>query len=176
MAKTQTAQPHNPRAFLEKIVVNVGVGRASQQPNFEDKVLKQITQDTSLLAGQAPQVRRAKKSIAGFKVRENQIVGLKATLRKHKMVDFFNRLITIVLPRVRDFSGIDPHNIDQGGVLNLGLREQFVFPEINPEESPFTFPLEVTLVPKHKNRAKAIEAYRGMGVPLKKDKPAKTSK
>ena len=166
----------SPRAFLEKIVVNVGVGRASQQPNFEEKALAQITRDTSLLAGQKPQVRRARTSIAGFKVREGQIVGLKTTLRRKKMVDFFSRLITIVLPRVRDFNGIDPQVIDRGGVLNLGLREQFVFPEINPEESPFTFSLEVSLVPKHKRRLEAIAAYRALGVPLKKSPEARGKK
>ncbi len=168
MSKAKTAISRNPKAFLEKIVVNVGVGRLSQQASFEDKVLPQVTRDVSLLAGQKPQVRRAKKSIAGFKSREGQIVGLKATLRKRKMVDFFSRLITIVLPRVRDFNGVDPRVIDAGGVLNLGLREQFVFPEINPEESPVTFSLEVTLVPKHKDRKEAVETFREMGIPYKK--------
>ena len=169
MPKAKTTKTiRSPKAFLEKIVVNVGVGRLGQQSAFEDKVLPQVTRDVELLAGQHPQVRRAKKSIAGFKMREGQIVGLKATLRKQKMVDFFNRLTTIVLPRVRDFNGVDPMVIDAGGVLNLGLREQFVFPEINPEESPVTFSLEVSLVPKHKNRAEAVETFREMGIPYKK--------
>lgn len=170
MPKKPVQSHKTARAFLEKIVVNVGVGKASQQPNFEEKLLKQITRDTAVLTGQQPQVRRSKKSIAGFKLREGQIVGLKVTLRRQKMVDFFNRLITIVLPRVRDFNGVDPKVIDKGGVLNLGLREQFVFPEINPEESPVTFSMEVSLVPKHKDHKIAVETFRELGVPLTKQK------
>lgn len=155
------------RAALEKIVVNAGIGHASQTPNFEEKLLPQITRDLALICGQKPQARRAKKSIAGFKLRENQIIGLRATLRGRKMVDFFERLITIVLPRVRDFSGIDLKAIDERGSLNIGFKEQFVAPEVNPEESPFTFSFGVTLVPKKRVRDAATSVYRGLGVPLK---------
>ncbi len=161
------------QAALIKIIVNAGVGRASQQPNFEDKVLTQITRDLSAIAGQRPQVRKAKKSIAGFKLREGQIVGLMATLRGAKMVDFFERLITIVLPRVRDFTGIEDKNVDAGGALNLGFREQFVFPEVNPEESPFIFSLGVSLVPKKRDRVQAMETYKKLGVPLRSFKAKK---
>ncbi|MBI4087605.1 MAG: 50S ribosomal protein L5 [Candidatus Liptonbacteria bacterium] len=154
--------------FLEKVVIDVGVGRLSGQPNFEEKALSQITKDLSLVAGQKPQVRRAKKSIAGFKTREGQIVGLRVTLRKKKMVDFFERLIRIVLPRVRDFRGLDPNIIDQGGTLNIGLKESVVFPEINPEQSPISFSLGISAVPRIKNREKSVEHFRALGVPLKK--------
>jgi large subunit ribosomal protein L5 len=140
------------RAFLEKIVIDAGVGRLSQQANFEDKILPQIMTDIGLITGQRPQVRKAKKSIAGFKVREGQVVGLKVTLRREKMVDFFERLITIVLPRVRDFVGLDEKNVDAGGTLNLGVKEQGVFPEISLEQSPVTFSIGVSMVPKKKNR------------------------
>ena len=156
------------RAFLEKIIVNAGVGRLSQQPNFEEKALVQVARDISLIAGQKPRVRGARKSIAGFKIREGQIVGLMVTLRRAKMVDFFERLITIVLPRVRDFGGLDLTSIDEGGVLNTGIKDQFVFPEIAPEESPVSFSLGVSIVPKTRNREKAVEAYRALGVPLKR--------
>ncbi|MGC9968710.1 MAG: 50S ribosomal protein L5 [Minisyncoccia bacterium] len=156
------------KAFLEKIVVDAGVGRLSQTPNFEEKALAQVSRDLALITGQKPQVRKAKKSIAGFKVREGQIVGLRVTLRSDKMVDFFGRLITIVLPRVRDFNGLDLRNIDQGGALNAGIREQFVFPEIAPEESPVSFSLGIALVPRRKNRAQALQTFRTLGVPLKK--------
>lgn len=155
------------RIFLEKIVINAGVGRLSSQPNFEDKTLPRIKADFSLLAGQAPQVRRAKKSIAGFKMREGQIVGMRATLRGRKMVDFFERLVMIVLPRVKDFRGIDLKVIDAGGTLNLGLREQLVFSEINPEDATLIFPLQINIVPRSKNRGAALDAYRRFGVPLK---------
>jgi large subunit ribosomal protein L5 len=155
------------RDFLEKIVVNAGIGRLSQQQSFEEKILPQISRDTALLCGQKPQVRRARKSIAGFKTRQGQIVGLRATLRGRKMVDFFERLIKIVLPRVRDFRGLASKLVDAGGALNIGFKEQFVFPEIEPEESPFTFSLGINIVPRKKNREAAIEAYRRLGVPLK---------
>lgn len=154
------------RKMLEKIVVNAGVGRVGQQPGFEEKGLVQIMRDLELLAGQHPQVRKSKKSIAGFKMREGQIVGVRATLRGRKMVDFFERLVRMVLPRVHDFRGVDLGSVDTGGTLNIGFLEQFVFPEVNPEDSPLTFSLGVNLVPRRKNRATAIEAYRAMGVPL----------
>ena len=101
------------RKLFEKIVIDAGVGRLSAQPNFEEKSLPQLVRDIAILAGQKPQLRRAKKSIAGFKIREGQIVGIKVTLRRSKMVDFFTRLITIVLPRVRDFQGLDLKNVDK---------------------------------------------------------------
>ncbi len=169
-SKTQS----NPRAreirdTVEKIVVNAGVGRASQLPHFNDKVLADIKRDLAAISGQTAETRPAKKSIAGFKIREGQIVGLRATLRDRKMVDFFERLITIVMPRVHDFRGIALSSIDNGGTLNIGFREQMVFPEINPEESTFSFPLGVNIVPRAKDRARALVAYRKLGVPLKTD-------
>ena len=156
------------RNFLEKVVIDAGVGRLSQTPNFEEKALVQVKRDLADMTGQAPQVRRAKKSIAGFKIREGQIVGLRVTLRKEKMVDFFERLITIVLPRVRDFGGLELSNVDQGGTLNLGIREQAVFPEISPEHSPITFSIGVSVVPRRKNHDVSLEEFRRLGVPLKK--------
>lgn len=161
------------RRFLEKIVVNAGVGRASQHPNFlgsggeKGGILSQISRDIALLTGQVPQVMRARKSIAGFKVREGQIVGLRVTLRGRKMVDFFERLITIVLPRSRDFKGIDTNLVTEGGSLSIGFREQYIFPEVSAEESPFVFSLEVTLVPRRRDREAALVEYRRLGLPLK---------
>ncbi len=156
------------RKFLEKIVIDAGVGRLSQTPNFEEKALVQVSRDIASMTGQKPQIRRAKKSIAGFKIREGQIVGLRVTLRRDKMVDFFERLITIVLPRVRDFSGLAIKNIDKGGVLNIGVREQLVFPEIEPESSPIAFSIGVAIVPKDRDQQAALEEFRKLGVPLKK--------
>ena len=156
------------RNFLEKIVIDAGVGRLAQTPNFEDKALAQVQRDLANMTGQASQLRRAKKSIAGFKLREGQIVGLRTTLRREKMVDFFERLITIVLPRVRDFNGLEHSAVDHGGTLNVGLRDQLVFPEISPEQSPVTFGMGISIVPKEKNRAKAFEEYKKLGVPMKK--------
>ncbi len=156
------------RNFLEKIVIDAGVGRLGQTPNFEEKTLAQLMSDLAAMTGQKPQLRRIQKSIAGFKVREGAIVGLRVTLRRKKMVDFFERLITIVLPRVRDFAGIAPTAVDAGGVLNVGIRDHVVFPEIEPEHSPVTFSIGVNIVPKVKNREKSIAEFRKLGVPLKK--------
>ncbi len=171
MKYEQPKQSENSRRvtqFLEKIVIDAGVGRAAQNPNFEERGLPQVSRDIALIAGQKPQVRRAKKSISGFKVREGQIVGLKATLRRGKMVDFFERLVKIVWPRVRDFRGVDLGAVDRGGVLNVGFKEQFVFPEVKPEESPLSFSLGVSIVPRKKDRQWAIEKFRELGLPLKK--------
>jgi large subunit ribosomal protein L5 len=169
---TQTKQENNRRkeirSFLEKVVIDAGVGRLSQTPNFEEKALVQVMKDLAAVTGQKAQIRRAKKSIAGFKIRENQIVGLRVTLRKEKAVDFFERLVTIVLPRVRDFNGLELSNVDHGGTLNLGVREQLVFPEISPENSPVTFSVGVSVVPKKKDHEKSMEEFKKFGVPLKK--------
>jgi len=166
--KPENARKKEIRGFLEKIVIDAGVGRLSQTPNFEEKALVQVMRDLAAVTGQKPEIRRARKSIAGFKIREGQIVGLRTTLRRDRMVDFFERLITIVLPRVRDFSGLDPKNIDDHGVLNLGIRDHLVFPEVSPEQSPISFSLGVNIVPRSKDREAAAAAFMGLGVPLKK--------
>lgn len=171
MKETKTSENNyrqSMRQFLEKIVVSAGVGRLSQQPNFEEKALPQVSRDLALISGQKPEVRRAKKSIAGFKIREGQIVGLRVTLRRNRMVDFFERLIKIVLPRMRDFNGLSLDAVDSGGTLNLGIKEQFVFPEVVPEQSPLSFSLGVNIVPRKKNRASALVKFREAGVPFKR--------
>lgn len=152
---------------LEKIVVNVGIGKLSQQPNFEDKILPEVIKEVSLITGQKPFICKAKKSIAGFKVRAGQIVGLKVTLRRQKMKDFLSRLVNIALPRVRDFKGINLKSIDGKGNLTIGIKEHTVFPEINPETSKVDFGLEISIVSNAKNREEAIEFYRELGIPLK---------
>ena len=157
------------RNFLEKIVVDAGIGRMSQLPNFEDKALVQVIRDLAAMTGQKPQIRRAKKSIAGFKIRENQIVGLRVTLRREKMVDFFERLITIVLPRVRDFRGVNRTAIDGHGVLTVGVRDQFVFPEIEQEQSPVAFSFGVSIVPKKRDLQHSWDEFTKLGVPMKKE-------
>jgi large subunit ribosomal protein L5 len=152
---------------LEKIVVNVGIGRLSQQSNFEDKILPEVIKELSLITGQKPFICKAKKSIAGFKVRAGQIVGLKVTLRRQKMKDFLSRLVNIALPRVRDFKGINLKSIDDKGNLTIGIKEHTVFPEINPEASRVDFGLEISIVSNATNREEAIEFYRELGIPLK---------
>ena len=154
---------------IEKIVVNIGVGRMSQQPNFEDRILPEVMKELALITGQKPAPTKAKKSIAGFKTRSGQIIGLKVILRRSRMRDFLKRLISVVIPRLRDFKGIDIKNVDKSGNLNIGFRDHLVFPEINPEESKVDFGLEVSIVSNAKSRNEAVELYRALGVPLKKD-------
>lgn len=153
---------------VEKIVVNVGVGRASQQAQFEDKILPEIAKELAIITGQKASPRQAKKSIAGFKTRAGQIVGLAVTLRGARRDDFLHRLINLVLPRVKDFRGLAEKNVDANGNLNIGLKEQTVFPEIDVEKSKVTFGIQITVVPKKKQRSSAIDFYRRSGVPLKK--------
>ena len=153
---------------IEKIVVNAGIGRLSGQPNFEEKILPEVLKEMCLLTGQKPVITKAKQSIAGFKIRAGQIIGLKTTLRRERKERFLDKLIKVVLPRVRDFKGIDPKSIDQNGHLNIGLKDHLVFPEINPEESKVDFGFEISIVSKAKKREEAIELYKILGIPLKK--------
>lgn len=155
---------------IEKIVINIGLGKIRNQANFEEKILPEIMKELAMATGQKPAMRGAKKSVAGFKIRAGDIVGLQTTLRGKKMRDFFIRLIDIVLPRVKDFKGLDLKQIDGNGNLNIGLREQFVFPEIQADKSRVNFGLQITIVPKPEFRIKerAVDLYRALGVPLKK--------
>lgn len=153
---------------IEKIVVNIGMGRLSQQTGFQDKILPEIIKDLKLITGQHPKTNAAKKSIAGFKIRQGQIVGASITLRGKRMRDFANKLVKIVFPRVKDFKGINLKNVDKNGNLSFGFREHVVFPEIVIESVKQDFGLEITVVPNVKNREQAIELYRLIGIPLKK--------
>lgn len=162
-----------PKNLLSKIVVNSGVGKISTQASFEDKILVQIVKDISTITGQKPKLTRAKRSIAGFKSREGQIVGVVVTLRGRKMVDFFERLVRIVLPRVHDFKGLSVKTVDDHGSLHVGFREQAVFPELNPEESHYNFSFGVSIVPKPGKREDILEAYKKLGVPFMKKEEIK---
>lgn len=154
---------------LEKVVLNSGFGRESSKPQFSEKILPAILEEFAHISGQKPATRPARKSIAGFKIREGAAVGAKATLRGRRMQQFLAKLIAIVLPRIRDFRGIDPKNIDKDGNLNIGIRDHHVFPEINPETSKAAFGIEITFVGRDfKDRADALERYRAAGVPFKK--------
>lgn len=148
--------------MLEKIVINIGIGK------FDSKVLPNLMSEVALITGQKPSPRPAKKSIAGFKLREGEIVGLKVTLRGKRMEQFLERLNKVVLPRLRDFTGISTKHIDQQGNLSIGLREHVVFPEINEENLKVNFGMQITIVPKVDSRSEAIDLYRSIGVPLMK--------
>lgn len=154
---------------LEKIVVSLGVGKMRQaNAQFDEKILPGIIEEIGLIVGQKPATRKVKKSIAAFKVREGDIVGIVSTLRGKKMNDFIKRLIDIALPRVRDFRGIELKNFDSRGNLTIGLKEHTVFPEINPETSKMNLGLEITLVAGTKNKEEGIKFYRELGLPIKK--------
>lgn len=164
MQKTNLAKTE-----LEKIVVNVGIGRLSTQPNFEEKILPELIKDVSLMTGQRPSTRSAKQSIAGFKIREGNVVGLKVTLRGSRMVQFLEKLNKAVLPRIRDFRGINLKSLDVNGNLSVGIKEHTAFPEIIPEQTRHDLGIEITIVPKQRRgREGTIKLYREIGVPLKK--------
>ena len=157
-----------PREHIEKITVNVGVGRLSGQGGFKDKILPEILKEVAIVTGQKPIAIGARKSIAGFKVREGDVVGIKVTLRKKRMEDFLNKCIHVVLPRVKDFRGLQETSVDTAGNLNIGLRDQFVFPEINQNESKVQFGMQITASAKQGKRQELIDFYRSIGVPLKR--------
>ncbi len=154
---------------LDKISINIGLGRASQSPNFQDKIFPEIIKELTQIIGQKPASTSSKKSIAGFKLRQGQVVGLKATLRGERMYDFADKLVKIVYPRVRDFRGIDLKNVDKEGNLNLGFRDHFVFPEISQELSSVDFGMQITLSVKSQNRDEAILLLKKIGFLFKKN-------
>ncbi|KKU19009.1 MAG: 50S ribosomal protein L5 [Parcubacteria group bacterium GW2011_GWA1_47_11] len=158
---------------LEKIVVGIGVGKLRQNAQFENSILPEITKDIAAITGQKPQPRPAKQSIAGFKLREGNMVGLKVTLRGKRMRDFLARMVNVALPRVRDFRGIDPKQIDNAGNLTIGFREHTVFPEISPEESKFDFGFQVTLVSGTKNKEQARAVFDKLNIPFEKEEVKK---
>ena len=147
-----------------KVVVNVGVGKVKE----DKKKVDQIAEDIKKITGQAPVKTRARKSISGFKVRENQIVGVTCTLRGYKMYSFLDKLINVGLPRVRDFQGVSRDAFDGHGNYHLGLKEQLVFPEISSESLENIFGLEVSVVTNAKKDAPARELLTLMGFPFKK--------
>ena len=153
---------------LEKIVINVGVGRFCNLPNFEEKILPELVKDVALMTGQRPANRSAKQSVAGFKIREGNVVGLKVTLRGNRMVQFLDKLNRVVLPRIRDFRGINLKSIDANGNLSIGIKEHTTFPEITPEQTRHELGIEITLVPKDKSREEAEVFYKNLGMPMAK--------
>ena len=165
MKETKKKYTHN--RFLEKIVVIAGIGKLKNQANFEEKVLPEIMKEIASITGQKPATRKAKKSIAGFNSREGDVIGLQVTLRRSRMDDFIKKLVTVIFPRVKDFRGLDMKNIATHGNLNVGFHDQYVFPEINIEKSRLPFGMQITCVPKTRNRTEAIDFYRSVGVPLK---------
>lgn len=147
-----------------KIVINVGAGEAVTSKN----VLVKIQEQVGLLSGQKPVITRARKSISAFKIRKGLPIGVKVTLRSEKMYGFLEKLIKIVIPRLRDFRGINEKSIDQNGNLNLGFTEQTIFPEIDFDKIDKIRGLEVTLVTNARSREKGKKLFEVLGVPFRK--------
>jgi large subunit ribosomal protein L5 len=148
---------------LNKIVVNMGVGEAAQDSRRLDGAME----DLARITGQKPQLRRARKSIAGFKIRDGMPVGARVTLRGERMWEFLDRLINIALPRVRDFRGISPRSFDGRGNFALGLREQTIFPEVSYDSIDTTRGLDVAVVTTAETDEEARELLRMLGMPFR---------
>ncbi len=151
---------------VTKVVVNVGTGRMVKDAKFLEKVEK----DIEILTGQKPSIRKAKKSIAGFKLREGTSVGIAVTLRGRRMYDFIDRLISIALPRTRDFRGLSPKAFDREGNLNIGIKESNIFPEIKYETLKDIFSLGVTITTTSRTKEEGTALLRAIGFPIQKNK------
>jgi large subunit ribosomal protein L5 len=147
---------------ITKITVNMGVGEAKT----EAKALDAAMEELAIIAGQRPQMRRARKSIAGFKLREGMPIGCRVTLRGARMYEFLDRLISIALPRIRDFRGLNPDSFDGRGNYSLGVREQIIFPEINYDDISTIRGLDVAITTSAETDEQARALLRGLGLPF----------
>src|SRR3982751_2121797 len=151
---------------LEKVVINMGVGRATQ-----DKALLDAAVDSrGGISGQKPQVTKAKVSVSGFRLREGNEIGCKVTLRGRRMYEFLDRLVSVALPRIRDFRGVNPNSFDGHGNYTLGLAEQVVFPEIDADRLQHTQGMDITIVTTAKSDDQARELLRAFGMPFRAPK------
>jgi large subunit ribosomal protein L5 len=148
---------------LEKIVLNIGLGEAIQNI----KVLDAAAHDLTLIAGQKPVITKARKSIAAFKLRENMPIGCTVTLRRERMYEFFQKLVTIVLPRVRDFKGVPSKSFDGRGNYTIGLREQIIFPEIDYDKIDKARGMNISITTTAKTDEEAHELLKLMGMPFR---------
>ena len=156
---------------IDKVVVNTSFGRliSGKSSDEQKKIHKSILDDLSTICGQRLVLTKAKKSIAGFKIRDGMAVGAMVTLRGRKMNDFLERLIHIDLPRTRDFRGIELKSFDKSGNLTIAVKEHIIFPEILPEQAKIIFGFEITVATTAKIREQGIELLRLMGFPIKKN-------
>ena len=154
--------PHE-RPRIEKIVINMGVGQATQ----DRKHMENATNDLSLIAGQKPVVNKARKSNASFKIREGMAIGTKVTLRRDRMYEFLDRLITIALPRVRDFRGLNGKSFDGRGNYAMGVQEHIIFPEIDYDKVDQIRGMDIVVCTSAKTNEEAKELLRGFKFPFK---------
>ena len=148
---------------LKKIVVNMGVGKALQDKTRMEQSAEQLTQ----IAGQRAQIRKARVAVSGFRLREGNEIGCRVTLRGRRMFEFMDRLISVALPRIRDFRGVNPKSFDGNGNYSMGLSEQMVFPEIDPDKVTFTQGMDVTFVTSTRSDDEARELLRAFGMPFR---------
>src|SRR5215469_7205364 len=148
---------------LQKIVVNMGVGKALQEKTRMEQSADQLTQIT----GQRAQVTKARVTVSGFRLRQGNEIGCRVTLRGRRMYEFLDRLISVALPRIRDFRGVNPKSFDGNGNYSLGLAEQVVFPEIDADKAQHAHGMDITIVTTAKNDDQARELLRGFGMPFR---------
>lgn len=149
---------------IEKIVLNIGVGDAVSNSKLLDDAVNELT----LITGQKPVVTRAKKSIAGFKLREGQAIGCKVTLRGERMYEFLDKLVNVSLPRVRDFRGVSNNSFDGRGNYTLGVKEQLIFPEIDFDKVNKLRGMDIVFVTTAKTNEEAFDLLNGLGIPFRK--------
>jgi len=149
---------------ISKVVINIGAGDAVQNPKVLDDAVNELAQIT----GQKPLITRAKKSIATFKLREGMPIGCKVTLRGERMYDFFDKLVTIALPRVRDFRGVNPKGFDGRGNYTLGVKEQLIFPEIDYDKVSKIRGMDIVIVTTANTDQEAFELLKQLGMPFKR--------
>jgi large subunit ribosomal protein L5 len=150
---------------IQKITLNMGVGEAKTDAKQLDAAIEELT----IIAGQRAQVRRARKSVAQFKIREGMPIGARVTLRGARMYEFLDRLVSIALPRIRDFRGLTPRSFDGRGNYSLGIREQIIFPEINYDDIQQVRGLDVAITTSAKTDEHALALLRGLGMPFATD-------
>jgi large subunit ribosomal protein L5 len=148
---------------IEKISINIGMGEATQNA----KILDGAANELGLIAGQKPVITKAKKSIAAFKLREGMPIGVMVTLRGDRMYEFFDRLVTVALPRVRDFRGVSPKSFDGRGNYTLGIRDQLIFPEIDYNKVDKTKGMNITIATTARTDAEGLALLRHMGMPFR---------
>jgi len=148
---------------LSKIVVNMGVGEATQNAKLVEKAAEEL----AVITGQKPAIRKARKSIANFKLRQGQAIGCSVTLRGHRMYEFYDRLVNVSLPRVRDFKGVSPKAFDGRGNYSLGIREQIIFPEVEYDKVEKITGLNVTVCTTARNDAEGQALLRHLGMPFR---------
>jgi large subunit ribosomal protein L5 len=150
---------------MEKIVVNMGVGRATQQQSLLDGAVRDLT----IITGQKPLITKAKKSIAGFKLREGNNIGAKVTLRGDRMWEFFDRLISLAIPRIRDFRGLNPDSFDGRGNYTFGVTEQLIFPEIDYDKVDQPRGMDITIVTTGRTNAEGRALLDAFGFPFRRE-------